>query len=106
MYMLYFNEEQSSVETEQISIILGKNFVISFQEDANRDVFNSLRDKIKLSGSKVRVQGADFLSIHLLIWSLIILYSNGKTWGKNRVIEEDILRNASQRSLVKINHPS
>jgi magnesium transporter len=41
--MLYFNEKDSSVETEQISIVLGKNFVISFQEDASKDVFNPLR---------------------------------------------------------------
>src|SRR5258706_7499037 len=31
--MLYYNEEYNSVESEQISIVLGKGFVISFQED-------------------------------------------------------------------------
>ena len=35
--MLYFNEQNSTVETEQISIILGDKFVLSFQEDASRD---------------------------------------------------------------------
>ncbi|MFN8249565.1 MAG: magnesium/cobalt transporter CorA [Ferruginibacter sp.] len=104
MYMLYFNEEQSSVETEQISIILGKNFVISFQEDANRDVFNSLRDKIKLSGSKVRVQGADFLFYSLIDMIVDHFYIVMERLGERiELLEEDILRNASQRSLVKIN---
>lgn len=42
--MLYYNEELKSVESEQVSIILGKNFVISFQEDAHRDVFNPVRE--------------------------------------------------------------
>jgi magnesium transporter len=42
--MLYFNEKDSAVEIEQISIVLGKNFVISFQEDASKDVFNPLRE--------------------------------------------------------------
>ena len=36
--MLYYNSEQQAVEQEQISIVLGKNFVLSFQEDASRDV--------------------------------------------------------------------
>ena len=45
--MLYFNDKDSTVETEQISIVLGKNFVISFQEDATRDVFNPLRERLK-----------------------------------------------------------
>ena len=41
--MLYYNDVKKTVETEQISIVLGKDFVISFQEDATRDVFNPLR---------------------------------------------------------------
>ena len=45
--MLYYNEENHAVEQEQISIILAKDVVISFQEDAHRDVFNSLREKLK-----------------------------------------------------------
>jgi len=31
--MLYYNPEMNTVEQEQISVVLGKNFVISFQED-------------------------------------------------------------------------
>ena len=38
--MLYFNDKDSAVEIEQISIVLGKNFVISFQEDAYLLNFN------------------------------------------------------------------
>ena len=44
--MLYFNESKGTVETEQVSIVLGKDFVISFQEDANRDVFDPIRTKM------------------------------------------------------------
>src|SRR5450631_2757891 len=43
--MLYFNKENKTVESEQVSIVLGKNFVISFQEEALKDVFNPLRKK-------------------------------------------------------------
>lgn len=42
--MLYFNEQTHAVEQEQISIVLAKDVVISFQEDAHRDVFTSLRE--------------------------------------------------------------
>ncbi len=59
--MLYFNTEVSSVESEQISIVLGSNFVLSFQEDASRDVFDLLRQKIKIAGSKVRDSKVDYL---------------------------------------------
>ena len=64
--MLYFDPKDLAVEHEQISIILGKEVVISFQEDAKRDVFNSLRDKLKLPNSKIRQRGADYLCYSLL----------------------------------------
>ncbi|MEP7163090.1 MAG: magnesium/cobalt transporter CorA [Ferruginibacter sp.] len=104
LYMLYFVEKDSAVETEQISIILGKNFVISFQEDAAKDVFNSLRDKIKVSGSRVRQSGADFLFYSLIDLIVDHFYVVMEKLGeKIEALEEDIMRNPGKRSLVKIN---
>ncbi len=104
LYMLYFNEKDSAVETEQISIILGKNFVISFQEDATKDVFNGLRDKIKVSGSKVRQSGSDFLFYSLIDLIVDHFYVVMEKLGeKIEGLEEDIMRNPGKRSLVKIN---
>ncbi|MEO8770478.1 MAG: magnesium/cobalt transporter CorA [Ferruginibacter sp.] len=103
LYMLYFNEKDSAVETEQISIILGKNFVISFQEDASRDVFDSLRDKMKVSGSKVRQNAADFLYYSLIDLIVDHFYVVMEKLGeKMELLEEDIMRNPDKRSLVKI----
>ncbi len=104
MYMLYFNEKHSAVETEQISIVLGKNFVISFQEDASRDVFNGLRDKLKINASKVRQNGSDFLFyslIDLIVDNYFIVME--KLGEKIEHLEEDIIRSADKRTLAKIN---
>ena len=104
LYMLYFDEKNSAVETEQISIILGKNFVISFQEDAKKDVFNNLRDRIKVNGSKVRQNGSDFLFYSMIDLIVDHFYVVMERLGeKIELLEEDILRNPTQRSLVKIN---
>ncbi len=102
--MLYFNEKESAVETEQISIILGKNFVISFQEDASRDVFNPLREKLKVNGTKVRQQGGDFLFyslIDLIVDNYFLVME--KLGDKIENLEEDIVRSPNSRSLAKIN---
>jgi len=104
MNMLYFNEQHSAVETEQLSIILGKNFVISFQEDASRDVFNPLREKLKIAGTKVRQQGADFLFyslIDLVVDNYFLVME--KLGEKIENLEEDIVRSPNSRSLAKIN---
>lgn len=102
--MMYFNEKDSSVEIEQISIVLGKNFVISFQEDASRDVFNPLREKLKITSSKIRQNGADFL-FYTLIDMIVDNYFGvmEKLGEKIEELEEDIVRQPSTRSLAKIN---
>ncbi|MEJ7625621.1 MAG: magnesium/cobalt transporter CorA [Ferruginibacter sp.] len=101
--MLYY-ENYSGVEAEQVSIVLGKNFVITFQEDASRDVFNVLREKIKIDGSKIRQKGADFLfysMIDTIVDDYYIVME--KLGGKMELLEDDIIRNAKKRSLAKIN---
>jgi len=42
--MLYGGELSRSTETEQVSLILGSNFVVSFQEGKEGDVFNPVRE--------------------------------------------------------------
>ena len=102
--MLYFNEKDSAVEIEQISIVLGKNFVISFQEDATRDVFNPLRERLKVGTTKVRQNGADFLFYALIDMIVDNYYVVMEKLGeKIEGLEEDIVRNANTRSLAKIN---
>jgi magnesium transporter len=102
--MLYFNEKDSAVETEQISIVLGKNFVISFQEDAHRDVFNPLRERLRINGSKLRQSGPDFLFYALIDMIVDNYYLVMEKFGeKIEMLEDDIVRQASKRSLAKIN---
>lgn len=102
--MLYFNEKDSSVETEQVSIILGRNFVISFQEDASRDVFDPVRDKLKIYGSKVRQSGPDFLYYSLIDIIVDNYYLVMEKLGERiEVLEELIIRHPNNRSLAKIN---
>lgn len=102
--MLYFNDKYSTVETEQISIVLGKNFVISFQEDDARDVFNPLREKLKINGSKIRQYGPDFLFYSLIDMIVDNFYVVMEKLGERiEGLEEDIVRSANKRSLAKIN---
>ena len=102
--MLYFHEEILSVENEQISIVLGPNFVLSFQEDASRDVFNPLREKIKVAGSKVRQSGADYLFyslIDMIVDSYFVIME--QLGEKIEDVEEDITHRPDTRTLAKIN---
>lgn len=102
--MLYFNDKTSAVETEQISIALGENFVITFQEDANRDVFNSLRERLRYPSSKIRQSHADYLCYSLIDMIVDHYYVVLEQLGeKIELLEEEIIRVGNTRSLVKIN---
>lgn len=63
--MLDFNDEVKSIVIEQISLILGINYVISFQEQPE-DVFDPVRDRLKNNKGKIRSLGADYLFYALL----------------------------------------
>jgi magnesium transporter len=63
--MLYYNEEKGELEAEQISLIFGENFVISFQERVG-DIFEPLRERIRKGKGRVRKAGADYLAYALL----------------------------------------
>ena len=66
MNMLYYNDDTCGIEQEQISIVLTQNTVISFQEDASRDVFDPIRERLKSPTHKIRQRGADYLFYSLI----------------------------------------
>lgn len=59
--MLFYNTQENNIEHEQLSLVMGNNYVISFQEDAKRDVFNPIRQKLRIDNTKLRQKPADYL---------------------------------------------
>ena len=63
--MLYYNDKTEQIEAEQVSLILGPNWVISFQE-CEGDVFDPLRDRLRKGKGRIRKMGADYLAYALV----------------------------------------
>ena len=63
--MLYYDAENSEIAVEQVSLIIGENYVISFQEKEG-DVFNPIRDRIRSAKGRIRKMKADYLAYALL----------------------------------------
>jgi magnesium transporter len=102
--MLSINNKTGEVETEQVSIILGRKFVLSFQEEALKDPFDALREKLKISSSKVRQSNSDFLFYYLIDYIVDHYFVVMEKMGdKIQLLEEEIIKKAENRSLVKIN---
>jgi len=63
--MLCWDESTQQVDDEQVSIVVGPTWVISFQERQG-DVFDPIRERIQTDRGRVRKLGADYLAYALL----------------------------------------
>jgi len=64
--MLYRRKDAPDpVVSEQVSMLLGHHFVLTFQE-MEGDVFDTIRNRIRTGGGRIRQRGADYLAYALL----------------------------------------
>jgi magnesium transporter len=63
--MLYLNDAKQMCG-EQVSMFLGKHFLITLQEEADFDVFEPVRARIRAANGMIRRLGADYLAYALL----------------------------------------
>lgn len=98
--MIY--ENKNELMAEQISIILGENFILSFQEKEG-DVFNNVRARIKNGKGRIRNMGADYLA-YSLIDSIVDNYFLilEKLGEKIEYLEEELVSNPTKNILQDI----
>ncbi len=100
--MLSYNEKDNEIEVEQISLVLGTNFVISFQEREG-DVFSPIRERIRNRKGRIRKMGADYLT-YALVDAIVDNYfiMLDKLEEKMEDIEEELLVNLGPETLNAI----
>ncbi len=99
---LFYDHIQEDFDNEQISLILGENFVISFQEQ-HSEIFSPILDRITIPKGKVRMMGPDYL-VYALIDVIIddyfvVLESIGEIIEN---IEDDLIQNPKPETLQSI----
>lgn len=70
--MVYYNDIKKEIVTEQVSLVLIENYVLSFQEFEG-DVFDQVRQRIQAGKGNIRKQGADYL-VYALIDAIVDSY--------------------------------
>lgn len=66
LHMLHLNTDKATIEEEQLSMVLGDNFVLSFQSGVEGDVFDGVITDLKLGKGTIRKEKADYLFYRLL----------------------------------------
>ena len=102
LMMLRFDEESQTVLSEQVSLVLGSNVVISFQENIG-DVFEQIRNRIRNAKGRIRKMGADYL-MYALLDAIVDNYFGilEKLGEKIESLEEELVGDPSERTLQQI----
>ncbi len=102
--MLSCAKGSDEVQSEQVSLIVGPNFVISFQESSSPgDVFDPVRERIRTGKGRIRKMGADFLAYSLVDAIVdnyfVVLEKQGE---RVEVLEEELVSDPGQKTLHDI----
>lgn len=64
--MFYYDKETQTLDQEQISLVLGQDYLISFQEKEENDDFEIIKERIRKWKWKIRKMWADYLMYSLM----------------------------------------
>ncbi len=102
--MLSVDKDTGDIRDEQVSLILTGNNVISFQERDDGDVFDIIRERIRLGKGRVRRMNADYLVYSLMDVIVdhyfVILEHYGEEIER---LEEDLADKPNRSILERIN---
>ncbi|MFC1551996.1 magnesium/cobalt transporter CorA [Candidatus Latescibacterota bacterium] len=100
--MLFIDSEENNIRSEQVSFVIGGNYVISFQEKEG-DVFNPVRNRIRKSKGKIRKRGSDYL-VYALVDAVVDNYYIilEKINEKIEVLEEELVTKPTSTTLQSI----
>ncbi len=101
--MVRLKEDESGFDTEQVSFVLGKRYLLSFQEEELQDCFEIVRDRIRTSQGRVRKSGADYLT-YLLLDTIIDGYFPVVEHYEDRIeaLEDAIISNPDRDTMQEI----
>ena len=98
--MITYDDSLEDIVIEQVSLVLGKNFVISFQEGIKGDIFDPLRDRIRTDKGKIRKMGSDYLAYGLM--DAIVdnyFFILEKIGDKIEDLEDELIANPTKETL-------
>lgn len=102
--MLSWSDEHQSLESEQISLVLGENYVLSFQESDN-PVFTPVIERLKVPNTRIRKLGPDYLA-YALIDTIVDHYFMvlEKLGDRIEELEDRLLDDANHHTLQQIHN--
>ena len=101
--MINFEEQDKGIWLEQVSFILGENYLLTVQEEPHKDCFMPIRDRLSKGKGIIRQQKSDYLAYAL--WDTIIdcYFPALEVYGeKIEELEELVLTKPTEATLGQI----
>jgi magnesium transporter len=100
--MLTYNDKDNQLKVEQVSLIVGQNFVISLQE-IEGDVFDPVRERLRKARGRIRKMGGDYLA-YALVDAIVDNYFVvlEKIGEQIEVLEDELLSDPKPKTSRKI----
>ncbi len=96
--------DKNELSSEQMSLVIGKNFVLSFQE-RKEEVFNTIRERLRTAKGRVRKLGADYLAYVLLDTTVDQYFLVCEKMGERmEALENDAMIRPSPYTIQTIHH--
>lgn len=104
LQMFGISKDGKYIVSEQISLVLGKHWVISFQEQEG-DVFDTIRQRIKEKKGNIRHKGTDYL-MYRLIDTVVdnYFFVTEHLTDVIEKLEEKVMNNQDKETLQEIQH--
>ena len=100
---MIYEEDDRRIALEQLSIFLGKSYVLTIQEESKHDVFEQVRSRLRAGRGYARNMKADYLAYALLDATVDQFYPILETLGESiEEIEEELLDKPSRQTLRKL----
>lgn len=102
-HMAVVSPGQNRYVREQISIVLGKNYVLTAQEEPDYDPFDPIRDRICFKKGSIRNRGADYLAYTLIDAIIDSLFPVLEVYGERiEDLEDEVIAQPTAQTLAKI----
>lgn len=100
--MVIFDEDKDEIVIDQVSIIFGPNYILSFQEREG-DVFDPIRDRLKNPASRLRKNGVDLLAYSLIDAVVDNYFLILEHFGEEiEILEEELIKSPMPETLKTI----
>lgn len=102
-WMVMLKDNSVTFHKEQVSLILGKYYLVTVQEEPDYDCFGPVRERIRTGKGMIRKQGADYLAYSLLDSIIDGFFPVLESYGERiEELEDEVVMNPNRQTLAKI----